>query len=176
MDSIRLNSSTSSTESNSSPIYDVPSRIGSRRRSSRSTTCTSTQRLDDKLHQIKRRTIAKPRRLDPSTLATDSSEVLIKKLYTNKKMTKLKPTNLETIFEEPKEHRKHGVMFVSAQKFRRAIHFKDHLNISKQTVQHRRKRIKRLLGSGNKLKKMTMDAFMSHLTEMHKVNEDDIDD
>uniref|UniRef100_A0A336JYS1 CSON002944 protein n=1 Tax=Culicoides sonorensis TaxID=179676 RepID=A0A336JYS1_CULSO len=160
MECIKINSSSSSSPSTSSPS---PTNQFSRR-SNRSSTKTATENVE-KLHKIKRRTIAKPRRLDPSTLAADASESLIKKLYLNKKMTKLNPTSLETIWEEPKI-KNHEISYISGQKFKRSIKFKDHMSISKQTIQTRRKRIKRLLGSAHKLKKISMDAFMNHLKLM----------
>lgn len=158
MECIKLNSSSSSAASSPSPNKITA------RRSSRTNTRMATEALDDKLHKIKRRTIAKPRRLDPATLSADVSEKLIEKLYTNKKMNKIKPTNLETIWEEPKSLKNQELSF-SVTKFRRAITFKDHLRVDKQKVQARRKRIKRLLGKPLKLKKISMDAFMEHLRE-----------
>ncbi|XP_063707330.1 protein tantalus [Culicoides brevitarsis] len=175
MECIKLNSSSSSAAStpNHSPA-GTEKRENCIRRSSRATTSNATKALDAQLHKIKRRTIAKPRRLDPSTLASDVSEKLIEKLYTNKKLTKVKPTNLETIFEEPKENGKsRAVTYVSATKFRRAINFKDHLAKDKQKVQARRKRIKRLFGSAHKLKKVSMEAFMEHLKTL--AGDDDAD-
>lgn len=139
----------------------------SRGRSLRNKRVHSTSPLDDSLHKIKRRTISKPRKLNPATLGQDVSEDLIRKMYTNKKMTKLKPTNLETIFEEPKPGKNETVTYVSATRFKRSITFTDHNNVPKKTVQNRRKKVKRMLG-GCKIKKMSMDAFMEHLEKLRE--------
>lgn len=155
MDSIALNSSSSTESSPICPTDDATTATGRVLRNKRS----RSNSLEENMHKVKRRTISKPRKLNPATLAADVSEHLIKKLYTNKKMTKLKPTNLETIFEEPKPGKNETVTYVSATRFKRSISFTDHYNVPKQTVQNRRKRVKRLLGS-HKLKKMSMDAFM----------------
>lgn len=171
MECIKLNSSSSSSTSTPSPSTTKITV----RRSSRATTSFASKILDEQLHKIKRRTIAKPRRLDPAKLAPDASEKLIEKLYKNRKLTKVKPTNLETIWEEPKKSTKNQELsYVSVTKFRRAIIFKDHLsaNANKQKVQARRKRIKRLLGTSQKLKKISMDAFMKHLKAL--AGEDEI--
>lgn len=93
----------------------------------------------------------------------NASEKLIEKLYTNKKLTKVKPTNLETIFEEPKVTKQQDFMYLSTIKYHRAINFKDPWAVNKQRVQTRRKRIKRFFGKAQKLKKISMDAFMKHL-------------
>lgn len=169
MECIKLNSSGESTPSPSS----TSDKQHSTRRSSRPSTSAVTKALDEQLHKIKRRTIAKPRRLDPATLAADVSEKLIEKLYTNKKLNKVKPTNLETIFEEPKQTNNQKVTYVSATKFRRAITFNNHLVTNKAKVQARRKRIKRLLGTSHKLKKVSMDVFMEHLKALAEPPGDD---
>lgn len=174
MECIKLNSSYSSSSNPSTPSPSTtPNKSITARRSSRESTSTASKALDEQLHKIKRRTIAKPRRLDPATLAADVSEKLIEKLYTNKKLNKIKPTNLETIFEEPKQMSNQKVIFVSATKFRRSITFKDHLTVNKAKVQARRKRIKRLLGTSHKLKKMSMEAFKEHLKELAGPPEDE---
>lgn len=172
MDSIALDSSGSSADTSLVSIGQEiqASPVGRILRSKRSHNIS----LEDTMHKVKRRTISKPRKLNPATLAADVSENLIKKLYTNKKLTKLKPTNLETIFEEPKTGKNETVTYVSATRFKRSITFTDYLHVPKQMVQKRRKRVKRLLG-GRNYKKMSMDAFRDHLMAIQKEYVDEIE-
>lgn len=157
----------------SSPIETELVPVSTNGRLLRNKRIYSTTNTEDKLHQIKKRTISRPRKLNPATLGTDASDKLIEKLYTSKKMTKLKPTNLETIFEEPKLGKNETVTYISATRFKRSINFTDYNNVPKQTVKNRRKKVKRLLG-GCKLKKMSMDTFMERFNKLRDNVEPDL--
>lgn len=90
----------------------------------------------------------------------------------------MKSTNLETIFEEmsivpelgettPTSH----VSFIGLKKIKRCSTLHDGLNTTKQLVQTRKKKIKRLMGSNLKFKKMSMENFLKRLHSME--NESD---
>lgn len=131
-----------------------------------------------------RRVIAKPKKLNKKLYVTDKE---IRNLYINNKLVNYKPTNLETIFEEPspsngKEQRQRTTSTTNAvaptsssssslkpynffgnRKMRRRASFTDVLNVPKSIIQTRRKRIKRLLGKNLKLEKLSMNSFLEHL-------------
>lgn len=116
------------------------------------------------LLKINRRSLMKPQRKGASVLKEDCDEEEIKKFYLNNKIVNLKPNHLETIFEEPTTVR-NEMRLVGLKKIKRSINFKDHLNITKTTLQSRRKKIKHLFGgtTGKKFNKLSMDAFLQRL-------------
>jgi hypothetical protein len=113
-----------------------------------------------------------------------STEKDIIKFYTNRKLTNFHTTALETIHEEKEtiglrkikrqlkfsgKRKNHHIELFSHFLFFLSI---DGLNISKQILQTRRKRIKKLLGSGHKIKKMSMEQFMSHFESLQQITEE----
>lgn len=144
---------------NSSPNNRVQ-----RRRSLRS------KSIDSKLHKIKRRTITKPSKL-PINL--NASENEIRNYYMiNSKRVDLKPTNLETIFEEGSPSVAKSKFF-GIRKVRRSLNCSDGFNVNKTTVKARRNRVRKLLGGGPKLQKMTMDTFLERLKSMNNESDDE---
>lgn len=122
---------------------------------------------EENLHKINRRVISKPKKM---LTGLSTSEKDIKKFYLNKKLTKLKPTCLETIFEEDEEHNADSdtiVTTISSQmgrkKLKRSLSFPDYYNIPKATVQRRKKRIKSCLGNIRKMEKFSMEYFLQKL-------------
>lgn len=114
-------------------------------------------RSKDALHKINRRTIMKPKRcFQPTT------EKQIEAYYLNKKVVK-RCTPLETIFEEPKVI-KDKFTLLGNRKVNRSIKFTDGKNISKVTIQNRRKRIREMFGRAQKFKKVSMEYFLEHFT------------
>lgn len=127
----------------------------------------AVNQLESTMHKTKRRIISKPRKLNAATLSSGASENLIKKLYLNKKMTKLRPTNLETIFETPKESKNNTFLYTSAVRFKRSLDFKNYqAGLPKQIIQNRRKKIKKMLGGGSKVKKISMSQFLDHFQSL----------
>lgn len=140
------------------------------------------------LHSLNRRVIKKPKR---NNIFTSTNDKDIRKFYLNAKLTNYKSTNLETIFEEEPNENHHNLTanttdmsncdssfrknslnrsatnrlhsFIGGRKLRRSVSFSDGLNISKSTIQTRRKRIKRLFGRPLKLEKISMNEFLTHL-------------
>lgn len=99
-----------------------------------------------------------------------STEQDIKKFYLNNKLGSAASRNnaLETIFEEPSVVR-NELRMIGLKKLKRSMNFKDGLNISKTTVQSRRKKIKTLFGTtSKKFNKLSMDAFLEHLQGMRE--------
>ncbi|XP_053696247.1 protein tantalus [Sabethes cyaneus] len=135
-----------------------------RRRSLRS------KSVDSKLHKVKRRTITKPSRL-PINLNASENEIRNYYMINNKRI-ELKPTNLETIFEEgsPSVAKE---KFFGLRKVRRSLNCSDGFNINKTTTKARKNRVRRLLGGGPKLQKMTMDTFLERLKLMNNESDDE---
>lgn len=141
----------------------TPTSHAHRRRSPRA------KSADSKLHKIKRRTIAKPVKFQ---LNLNASENEIRNYYMiNSKKVDVKPTNLETIFEE-------GSPAVARDKFfgqrkRRSLNCSDGFNVNKTTAKARKNRVRRLLGSAPKHERMTMDTFLERLKAMQNESDDD---
>lgn len=149
-----------------SPISSTPNRI-QRRRSQR------TKSLDSKLHKIKRRTITKPAKLQ---INLNASENEIRNYYmVNSKRVDMKPTNLETIFEEGSPAVAKSKFF-GVRKVRRSLNCSDGFNVNKTTTKARKNRVRKMLGGPTKLQKMTMDSFLERLKSMQNESEDENDD
>ncbi|XP_030386355.1 protein tantalus [Scaptodrosophila lebanonensis] len=115
------------------------------------------------------------------TLSTNAQTLKsIEKLYTNKRMKKLTPTNLETIFEEPSDENAADaeddseecgissqvrLVTFGARKLRRAISFSDGLNKNKALVKKRRQKVKKAFGKRFALKKISMSEFHDRLNK-----------
>ncbi|XP_055634265.1 uncharacterized protein LOC129774539 isoform X2 [Toxorhynchites rutilus septentrionalis] len=135
-----------------------------RRRSSR------TKSLDSKLHKIKRRTITKPTRIQ---INLNASENEIRNYYMiNSKKIDMKPSNLETIFEEgsPAVDK---CKFFGMRKLRRSLNCFDGCNVNKATTKARKTRVRKLLGSAPKLERMTMDTFLERLKSLQNESDED---
>ncbi|XP_059619348.1 protein tantalus, partial [Phlebotomus argentipes] len=98
----------------------------------------------------------------PKRCVQPTTEKQIEAYYLNKKVVK-KCTPLETIFEEPKVV-KEKETFLGNRKLNRSIKFSDGKNVSKVTVQNRRKKIKEIFGRIPKYKKIPMDFFLEYFT------------
>lgn len=110
---------------------------------------------ENSLLRIKRRSIMKPRR-------NHSSD--IKKIYLDNKLKgNFRPSNLETIFEEPTPDKKNQLCFIGAKKIKRSLSCSDGLNVTKTTVKSRRNKIKKTFGRRFALKKISMDDFIDRL-------------
>lgn len=141
----------------------TPSRI-QRRRSQR------TKSLDNKLHKIKRRTITKPAKLQ---INLNASENEIRNYYMiNSKRVDMKPSNLETIFEEGSPAVAKSKFF-GVRKVRRSLNCSDGFSVTKTTTKARKNRVRKLLGSGPKLQKMTMDSFLERLKSMQNDSDEE---
>lgn len=176
------NESSPSPSTNSSSSHRLSNSL---RRSSRSSKFTDSYKIDDdsSLHKINRRVISKPKK----NTFINGTENEIKKFYLNRKLTKIKPTCLETIFEavneesleiaedecesihlSPSTSTTSQVKKVGIKKLKRSLSFSDGHNISKALVQRRKKRIQTYLGGKPKTQKCTMAAFMEKINNMHK--------
>lgn len=154
------------SSSSRSSINSTPNRI-QRRRSAR------TKSLDSKLHKIKRRTITKPAKLQ---INLNASENEIRNYYMiNSKRVDMKPTNLETIFEEGSPAVAKSKFF-GVRKVRRSLNCSDGFNVNKTTTKARKNRVRKMLGGPPKLQKMTMDSFLERLKSMQNEESDDDDD
>lgn len=139
-----------------------PTNLVHRRRSPRA------KSADYKLHKIKRRTIAKPVKFQ---INLNASENEIRNYYMiNSRKVDVKPTNLETIFEEgsPAVAKK---KFFGQRKVRRSLNCSDGFNVNKSTTKARKNRVRKLLGGPPKHERMTMDIFFERLKAMQ--NESD---
>lgn len=126
---------------------------------------------DSKLHKIKRRTIAKPVKFH---INLNASENEIRNYYMiNSKKVDVKPTNLETIFEEGSPAVAKG-KFLGQRKVRRSLNCSDGFNVNKTTTKARKNRVRKLLGGAPKHQRMTMDTFLERLKAMQ--NESDEED
>ncbi|EDS44468.1 conserved hypothetical protein [Culex quinquefasciatus] len=141
----------------------TPNRV-QRRRSQR------TKSLDSKLHKIKRRTITKPAKLQ---INLNASENEIRNYYMiNSKRVDVKPTNLETIFEEGSPAVAKSKFF-GGRKVRRSLNCSDGFNVNKTTTKARKNRVRKMLGGVPKLQKMTMDSFLERLKSMQNDSDED---
>lgn len=120
--------------------------------------------VDSNLHKIKRRTIVKPVKFQ---ININASEKEIRSYYMDKgnKVSNLKPSNLETIFEEGSPAVAKSKFF-GERKLRRSLNCSDGFNVTKTTTKARKNRVRRLLGSAPKLERMTMDTFLERLKSM----------
>ncbi|XP_034657621.1 protein tantalus [Drosophila subobscura] len=126
--------------------------------------------------------IMKPIKKNRRKELTTNSQTLktIEKIYTNKRMKKFIPTNLETIFEEPSDENAADVeddseeCSISSQvrivkfgnrKMRRAISFSDGLNKNKILLKKRRQKVKKTFGKRLVLKKISMTEFHDRLNK-----------
>lgn len=140
----------------------TPRRMSSRR---------STSMCSLNLHRTNRRVISKPKKNTKSCNPTTENE--IRKFYLNQKMTKLKSTLLETIFEDDGEDESNDaaddddassqVKLVGNKKIKRCLSFAVGSHPTKTLVQKRRKRIQTVLGGKPKTKRVSMDTFMKKL-------------
>ncbi|KAH8297595.1 hypothetical protein KR054_003813 [Drosophila jambulina] len=106
----------------------------------------------------------------------------IEKLYTNKRLKKFTPANLETIFEEPSDENAADaeddseecsissqvrIVKFGGRKLRRAISFSDGLNKNKMLMKKkiRRQKVKKTFGKHFALKKITMTEFHDRLNK-----------
>ncbi|XP_062551696.1 protein tantalus [Armigeres subalbatus] len=127
--------------------------------------------IDSKLHKIKRRTIAKPVKFQ---ININASENEIRSYYMDRgnKSANLKPTNLETIFEEGSPAVAKSKFF-GERKLRRSLNCSDGFNVTKTTTKARKNRVRRLLGGAPKLERMTMDTFLERLKSMQNGSGED---
>lgn len=131
---------------------------------------------DSLLHGINRRTISRPRKFS-SLNPSDITEKDIINLYLNKKLPRVKPTSLETIFEASEEGSETEAATPSAlesqfklvglKKLKRSLSFStDHSRTNKATVLKRRRRIKDRLGTTKKPTKFSMQMFIEKMEAM----------
>lgn len=151
----------------------------------------------ESLHKTNRRVISKPKKRNGYCFDIQKNEKEIRNFYLNKRLGinkfqliinmylikniiigKLKSTNLETIFEESsiiselqESTESSHVSFIGLKKVKRCSTLHDGINATKQIVQTRKKKIKRLMGSNLKYKKMSMENFLKRLHSME--NESD---
>ncbi|EDX09390.1 GD13925 [Drosophila simulans] len=122
--------------------------------------------------------IKKKQRKELNTNAQTLKSIV--KIYTNKRMRKFTPTNLETIFEEPSDENAADaeddseecsissqvkVVKVWGRKLRRAISFSDGLNKNKILSKRRRQKVKKTFGKRFALKKISMTEFHDRLNK-----------
>ena len=118
-------------------------------------------RPDNKLRRVKDKAISKPKS-KYTTITIGSSEKEVKAYYTHNEKIKRASTNLETIFEEPKNQ----TNLIGVKKIRRSLKFTDGINVTKTTIQTRKKRVQKLFGK-QKAKKISMQNFLQHLNTLH---------
>lgn len=129
---------------------------------------------DNHLHRINRRVITKPKK-NLNSLGLGGSESEIKKIYMRKKLTKIKSTCLETIFEENDEDVSSStandaggcVKLIGIKKLKRRLSCSDGYKVNKTTAKKRRGRISKFLGKSQKGQKISMEFFLNKLRSMH---------
>lgn len=130
---------------------------------------------DSHLHRINRRVITKPKK-NFSSLGLGGSESEIKKIYMCKKLTKVKSTCLETIFEEndedasssaTKDDASSCVKLIGVKKLKRRLSCSDGMKPNKVTAKKRKGRIIKFLGKSQKSPKISMEFFLNKLRAMH---------
>lgn len=130
---------------------------------------------DSHLHGINRRVITKPKK-NLNSLGLGGSESEIKKIYMRKKLTKVKSTCLETIFEEidedasssaVKDDASSCVKLIGIKKLKRRLSCSDGYKVNKTTAKKRRGRISKFLGKSQKGPKISMEFFLNKLRAMH---------
>ncbi|KAM8709573.1 hypothetical protein ACLKA7_016388 [Drosophila subpalustris] len=125
--------------------------------------------------------IMKPNKKKRRELHTNEQTLKsIEKIYTNKRMKKFTPANLETIFEEPSDENAADVeddseecaitsqvrlVKFGSRKMRRAISFNDGLNKNKNLIKKRRLKVKKAFGKRCVLKKISMTEFHDRLNK-----------
>lgn len=148
----------------------------SRRTSTRRSSTMST----DSLHRTNRRVITKPKKNLKSYFVNPTTENEIRKFYLNQKMSKLKSTLLETIFEDQNEEEEDSfsaddvssqTTVIGNRKIKRCLSFTVGSHPTKTLVQKRRKRIQTVLGGKAKTKKISMAMFMKKLEAIQGTNE-----
>lgn len=158
------NSDIDSTSSTSPPSRRMSTR--------RASNCSNN------LHRTNRRVISKPKKNTKAGTVNPATENEIRKFYMNQKMSKLKSTLLETIFENEEEDGSNDADVVSSQlnlignrKIKRCLSFSVGSHPTKTLVLKRRKRIQTVLGGKPKTKKMSMDTFMKKLNAIQESND-----
>lgn len=131
------------------------------------------------MHKTKRRSIARPKKI----ISVESSEKDLKNFYlsVNKKMPNIKPTPLETIFEDEEatgsgqdeevseeesssNNKINTFLMKKCKKLRRSLSLSDGFNINKSLQSKRKNRVKKYLGKKpRKFKKISMSNFMDYL-------------
>lgn len=134
----------------------------------------------DSLHRTNRRVISKPKKNTKNAATNPTTESEIRKLYLNQKITKLKTTLLETIFERKEEEEAGSsdnpnelsgqVKLIGSRKIKRCLSFSLGTNPTKTLVQKRRKRIQSTFGGKLKSKKISMDAFLHKFKLLQESN------
>lgn len=120
---------------------------------------------------IKRRTIMKPTKRSQSKHKdfNNLKPADIRKIYLNKKLTKFRPSSLETIFEEPLPSQSdaieelENVRLIGARKIRRSLSCSDGFKLNKTLVNKRRAKIKKTFGRRFALKKISLEEFLDKL-------------
>lgn len=112
----------------------------------------------------KRRVLTRPKKCDSNDISA------IKNIYLNKKI-KRNPSNLETIFEEPKDD-KDGDFAMSVKKFKRLINFASTSTTDKQKIKKRHMKAKKLFPCKKKACKVTKDYFLKKLNELEDCDTD----
>lgn len=124
---------------------------------------------------IKRRTIMKPaKRLKCYEDFKNLKQSEIKKIYLNKKLTKFRPSSLETIFEEtPTAHSNDEELtrVMGGRKLKRSLLLSDGFSYSKTLVSRRRAKIKKNFGKRFGLKKISLEEFITKLNNSFDKNQ-----
>ncbi|CAD7004218.1 unnamed protein product [Ceratitis capitata] len=127
--------------------------------------------------KLKRRSIMKPKRHNSRTCDFSMLRPAeIRKIYCNQKLTSFRPTNLETIFEEPQPEARRGeapplvaadlpLRFIGLRKIRRTLSCSDGLNINKTLIKQRRAKIKKIFGRRNVCKKISLNEFIDRMNK-----------
>lgn len=159
----------------------ISRRMSLRRSSSISTSSSSSNSMcSNNLHRTNRRVITKPKKNTKSGTVNPITENEIRKFYLNQKMSKLKSTLLETIFEDDVEDEEDSynaddvsnqVKLIGNRKIKRCLSFTVGSHPTKTLVQKRRKRIQTVMGGKQKTNKMSMDTFMKKLKAIQEPND-----
>lgn len=133
-----------------------------RRRSQRS------KSIESRLHKVKRRTITKPAKKQINLNATENE---IRDYYmVNSKKLDLKPSNLETIFEEGSPAADNLKLF-GVRKLRRSLNCSDGGKANKTKTKARKVRVR--VAGLPRVRRMTMETFLERLKSMQNESDEE---
>lgn len=141
---------------------------------------TRIQSADNRLHGVQKQTIT--RRRTTSTTGT-LSKADIQRIYLNKKLGRMKVTNLETIFEENDTNVNNCAVTVGSnaivfgsRKVKRSLSCSDGFSPSRTLKEKRKKRAKSVFGAVKHYKNMSKAAFFNRMATYDSNNGTDVMD
>lgn len=135
---------------------------------------------EERLHAINRRGIGRPQKHTSILDSGSLSKAQIEKIYLNKKVGRMKVTQLETIFEEDiavfagSENSIMSATVFGSRKQKRSLSCSDGVNVCKTLKDKRKRRVKTMLGVSSRFKRVSMKYFKERMNELHGDGDDSV--